>query len=371
MALAHDADMLPLRIEDISTGWLTAALSGAAPGVAVEGFEVLNVRHGFTTVVRLRLGLNAAGRAAGLPEVIMLKAGFERFTRDLAGDYSIFPFAMEVGSYEELPALGLNMPKCWFARFSQERQQMAILMEDLTLRGVTFCAGLTPVSAEEVRRRLTSLAAFHARTWDSPEIKPGGRYERFPPNGVAMFLDYMHHAGFYASGAWEKHVGLPRGAAVSSQFHDLDWMTRAMEHMAQLSDSLPNVLVHGDTHLGNLYFEPDGTPGFFDSLPRREAPMIEVAYHIANALDPAVRRACDRDLVAHYREELIRHGVAAPSLDELMRQFAAFLPYGYITFLINQSDWQTESFNTAHTGRYNVAMLDHGVRGLVDAATGR
>jgi hypothetical protein len=369
MATEQDALQLPLRIEDISAGWLTAALSRSFPGIEVTDFEVLNVRHGFTTVIRIRLDLNEAGKAAGAPEVVMLKGGFERFTRDLAGDYSIFPFAMEVGSYRELPALGLNMPRCWFAEFSDEQKQMMIVMEDLTRREVSFCHGLRPVSADQVKRRLTSLAAFHARTWDSREIKPGGKYEFFPSNGVAMFLDYMHHAGYYGSGEWEKYTGAPRGAACSTEFLDLDWMTRALEYMSRLSDEVPNVLVHGDTHLGNLYFEPDGTPGFFDSLPRREAPMIEVTYHITNALDASVRRAHDSDLVAHYRDELIRQGVAAPSLDELLHQFAAFLPYGFITFLINQSDWQTESFNTAHAARYNVAMIDHGTHALVNATT--
>lgn len=370
MATVDEAELLPLTIEDISSEWLTAALARSVPGIEVRSLEVLDVRHGFTTVIRVRIDMNDAGRAAGIPEVLMLKGGFERGTRDFAGDYSIFPFVMEVGSYKELPALGLNMPKFWFAEFSEERKQMMIVMEDLTRRGVTFGHGLRTVTADQVRDRLTSIAAFHAKTWDSPEVKPGGRYERFPPNGAAMFHDYMHHAGFYEPGVWEKHCGMPRGAAVSSEFHDLDWMNRALEYMTRLSNEVPNVLVHGDTHLGNLYFEADGTPGFFDSLPRREAPMIEVSYLITNALDHSVRRDHDHELIAHYRSELIRNGVDALSLEELLHQFAAFLPFGYITFLVNQADWQTESFNTAHTARYNAAMLDHGTHALIDKATG-
>lgn len=365
-----DAMQLPLEVEDITSEWLTAALAKSAPGIEVRKLEVVDVRNGFTTVVRVKLDINDAGKAAGIPDQLMVKGGFERFTRDFTGDYAIYPMAMEVGSYHALPELGLNMPKCWFAEFSQEQKQMIILMEDLTLRNVSFCHGLRPVSAAQVRDRLTSLAAFHARTWDSPDIKPGGRYENFPPNGIAMFHDYMGHANFYETGEWEWYCNEPRGAACSNSFHDLDWIIRALELGAKMSEELPSVLIHGDTHLGNLYFEEDGTPGFFDSLPRREPAMVEVAYHITNALDPAVRRACDRDLVAHYREELLKNGVKAPGLDDLMYQFAEFLHYGFITFLINRSEWQTESFNTAHTGRYNVAMLDHGTRDLVDKASG-
>lgn len=361
-----DVSRLPLTIEDITPEWLTAALTPAAPGIEVRKVDVVKVRNGFTTVVRAKIDVNEAGRAAGIPDQLMFKGGFEFFTRDFTGEYAIHPMRMEAASYQELPALGLRIPKCWFAEFSEEQRQMMIVMEDLTLRGVEFCHGLRPVTAARVRDRLTSLAAFHAKTWDSPDIKPGGRYERFPPNGVAMFLDYMHHANFLESGEWETYCDAPRGAACAAPFHDLDWVLRALELGARMSEELPNCLIHGDTHLGNLYFEQDGTPGFFDALPRREPGMVEVTYHIVNALDPLVRRANDRDLVAHYRNELLKNGVKAPSLDEMMHQYAEFLHYGFITFFINRSEWQTESFNTAHTARYNLAMIDNGTRELVD-----
>jgi hypothetical protein len=363
-----DAIKLPLTIEEITSEWLTHALAPSAPGIEVRKVDVIKIRNGFTTVVRAKIDINDAGKAAGIPEQLIFKGGFEFFTRDFTGEYAIHPMRMEAASYKELPALGLNVPKCWFSEFSEDQRQMMIVMEDLTLRNVDFCHGLRPVTAAQVRDRLTSLAQFHARTWDGTEIKPGGRYERFPRNGVAMFLDYMHHANFLESGEWETYCDAPRGTACAAAFLDLDWVLRSLELGAKMCEELPNVLVHGDTHLGNLYFEQDGSPGFFDALPRREPAMVEVAYHVVNALDPLVRRANDRDLVAHYREELLSCGVKAPSLGDLMHQYAEFLHFGFITFLINRSEWQTESFNTAHTARYNLAMLDNGTRALVDRA---
>jgi hypothetical protein len=368
MTAQHGADPLPLQLEEITPDFLTAALAESFPGATVRNFEIVDAHHGFTTVVRLRLDVDEAARAAGLPQTIMLKGGFEAFTRGKARDFSILPLGMEVNAYRAVPKLGLNMPACYFAAFDPERAQMIILMEDLAARTVTFGHGLRPYTPEQVRRRLTSLAAFHARTWDSPELKAGGRFAHFPSNGCAMFRDYMKHAGYTAQ-EWLRYCAMPRGAAVSTAFHDFAWLSLALEHMASLSDALPNCLVHGDTHLGNLYEEADGTPGFFDALPRREAPMIEVAYHITNALDPADRRRCDKDLVAHYRAELLRHGVPAPGLDDLLFQFASFLPNGFVTFMVNESSYQTESFNTAHTARYSAAMLDHDTKAVVEAAS--
>lgn len=357
---------LPREIDQISAEFLTAALQKRFPGVTVTGFTIPFVHHGFTTIVRLALELDEAGMASGLPSTIILKGGFEPQTRGIAGEFAIGPFMMEVGAYRNLPGLGLNMPDCYFAEFDLDRSegpQIILLMEDLGLRGVRFGHGLVPHSVEQVRNRLTAVAAFHAQTWGSAELEPGGRFEIFPRNASVLFKGYLSHVA--PPETWRQFCESPRGAACAVAFHDLDWMHRAMDFMIELGDRIPNCVIHGDLHAGNLFEEPDGRPGFYDSLPLRTAPMIEVSYHITNVLDHIDRARHDRALVEHYRQELIRHGVDAPSLDELMYQFAAFLPYGYATFMVNSTTYQTESFNTAHAARYNAAMLQHGTRDII------
>jgi hypothetical protein len=95
--------------------------------------------------------------------------------------------------------------------------------------------------------------------------------------------------------------------------------------------------------------------------------MYEVAYHVTGALDVPVRREHERDLVSHYREELVRCGVDdAPPLDELMHQFGCFLANGYMIFIVNASEFQPEAINTAYTARFSSAMLDHDTMGLVE-----
>jgi hypothetical protein len=357
---------LPREIADISAEFLTQALRQRFPGITVKDFKIPFVHHGFTTVLRLDLDLDEAGKASGLASRIVLKGGFEPQTRGIAGEFAIGPFLMEVGAYRTLPGLGLNMPDCYFAECDMnetEGPQIILLMEDLARRGAKFGHGLVPHTVEQVRNRITAVAAFHARTWDSPELAEGGRYSIFPRNVNTVFKAYFVHMA--PPDLWKKFCELPRGAACAVQFHDLDWVHRAMDFMIKLEDSIPNCVSHGDLHAGNLFEEPDGTPGFYDALPVRQAPMCEVCYHMVNVLDQGVRSRHERELVDHYRKELIRNGVTAPSLDELMFQYAAFMPYGYLTFMVNSSNWQTESFNTAHAARYNVAMLEHGVRDII------
>jgi hypothetical protein len=357
---------LPLTIDEINREWLTAALSVHAPGLRVNDFEIVDIIHGTATKIRIRLELDDAGRQAGIPPTVILKGGFEPHSRQMAPTYE-----SEGRGYRDVwPVLGLNSPTCYFADFDTEAAQTIIIMEDLVARGVTFCDPLKPQTYEQVRRRLSSLADLHAKTWNSPELEAGGRWEAIQ-NGAAMFSSYMERAGYFAPDVWQRFVALPRGAAASVRFHDLDWARRALGQLGPMIEGLPKCIVHGDTHLGNLYEDPDGTPGFFDPIPRQEPPHFEISYHITCALDAADRPRWEESLVRHYLDELSRHGVRAPGFDEVMHYFALFLLLGYAIFLVNESEYQTEAVNTAYTARYSAAMIDHRTKELFEAAEAR
>jgi len=368
MTASNKVGPLPVDIAEISPEFMSASLAGSFPGVRIARVTIEETHHGFSTVLRIHLEADRATSPADLPRTVMLKGQFEEATRRRGRDYTWMSLEMENRAYELLPELGLRIPQVYFNALDAEHAQMIILMEDLAARGVSFGHGLKPYTPEQVKRRLTSLAAFHARTWDSPELGPGGACHAVPANGATMFDHYLDHAG-YDLAEWQRYVAKPRGMACSVKFHDFDWLRRGIRLAGRLADELPNCVVHGDTHLGNLYEEPDGTPGYFDSLARREPGLMEATYHICNAMDPMDRRANDRDLVAHYRSELQGHGVDVPPLDDMMEQFAIYLIINYVTFIVNEPTYQSEAFNTAHASRANIAMLDHGTFDLVNSLT--
>jgi len=261
-----------------------------------------------------------------------------------------------------LPHTPLRFPGCYFAGFDAEAAQGIIIMEDLVARGVEFLHPQKPQKPEAVAKRLSRLAQHHAMTYGrTSEFEPGGRF-----SWATHTADSTHFDSILVPDTWKSYVDSARGAAASVCFHDLDWMIRAHQRVGAFARTQPPVLVHGDTHLGNLYIDIDGEPGFFDSLPHKSAAMQEITYHITNALDVPDRRAHERDLVAHYRYELTSYGVDVPSLDELMRQFGIFLANGYMIFIVNASEFQPEAINTAYTARYSAAMLDHDTLGLIE-----
>ena len=373
---------LPTEVEHITAEWLTEALSSRAPGLAVKGFEITEVRHGFTSLIFVTLDLNDAGREAGVPETVVIKGGFTQHSR-----HYFFGYGMEAQSYRDIwPELGLNIPRAYFVDIDIASQQSIIVMENLNARGVEFTSVYEPLNYDQIRRRLTALAQVHAKSWDSPHFKPGGKWSSVLANGIRLQRlnmeasglilsdpaqsqpeDFVQAPPFLTPDGWAEIWKLPQNALVPMQHRDLDWNRRSIEYLEALSDRLPNCIVHGDMHLHNQYDEPDGTPGYFDMMPRREPPFFEVCYTITCDLDPVDRRNWERSLVGHYVDELARHGIEQ-DFDLAMYYYAILLHQGHIWFVVNDPVWQPVRFNTANNARFQAAMVDNDTKGLLDAA---
>ena len=349
---------LPLTVEGVTTEWLTAALRQRAPLAAVNAFELMQSEYATCTKLWLRLDLNEAAKAAGIPERVVLKGGFEDHSRE----YYVMHEREARGYSEVYPVAHLPHPECYFAGYDRGQRQGIIIMEDLATRGVTFCNAFQPQSFEQVAGRLSALARFHGGTWNSPEIKPGGLW-----SDIVFFDSFDQLFRKYSQpGWWAARICLPRGAAMSLRFHDREWMIDAYAKMVSLAHSLPQCVLHCDTHLGNAYTYPDGSPGFVDIVAGTGPALLEVAYHISTSVDSADRGQWEEALVRHYLDALNQQVAHVPSLDEAMRCYSIFLIYGYFAWLKNEPHHQIEPIATAVTSRINAAMLDRDVLGLIE-----
>jgi hypothetical protein len=154
---------------------------------------------------------------------------------------------------------------------------------------------------------------------------------------------------------------------VPMQYRGLEWNRQALFYLEALFDKLPHCIVHGDLHLHNQYEDVDGTPGFFDMMPRREPPFFELCYALTCDLDPIDRRKWERSLVGHYVDELRRNGVEQ-DFDLAMYHYALSLHHGHIWFIVNDPVWQSVRFNAANNSRFSAAMADNHTKELLDAA---
>ena len=354
-ALGVMSDMaLPIAVEGVSAIWLTSALASRFPGVEVTSCSHVAVLPGTSTKVRVALEYNELGREMALPSRMIVKGGFQDHSESMKDMYR-----NEIRFYRDvLPFINMNAPKCFYACADPDHWQAVVVMEDLEQREARFCRAERPQSHEEVERRLSAMACYHAQTWNSPEFKTGGRFDWVGERFSDWSLEYQNR--YLEPDVWAHYISLPRGAAVSRYLHDRDWMVAALADIACQHKGKPACLIHGDTHLGNLFVEHDGTPGFFDAQVSRAPWSLEVAYHIGCALDIEDRRRWERPLLEHYLSRLETGGVEAPTFDEAWEDYRRDLAYGYFIFAINETRFQTEAVNTAYAARVGAALVDHG-----------
>ena len=157
--------LLPRRFEDVTAGWLTGQLAARYPGIEVLGFEVVEVKSSHTTKVRIRWDLNDAGRAAGLPEHVCLKANWS---------------GMSTGQITEREArfyhlirdrLTFPVPQSYFAMWDTDGSGNGLaIMEDLALSPGRFGTSTDRMGVDAVAVGLETLAVIHGAMWGSPVL---------------------------------------------------------------------------------------------------------------------------------------------------------------------------------------------------------
>ena len=94
--------------------------------------------------------------------------------------------------------------------------------------------------------------------------------------------------------------------------------------------------MHGDAHAGNVWEGPEGI-GLVDwQVLQRGHWSLDVAYHIAAALDIEDRRTHERALLAHYCDALAEHGGDRIDAETAFAQYRAAFPYGLLLWGITR-----------------------------------
>lgn len=349
---------LPLTVEAIDAVWLTRAISQTLPNVTVTACDVVDVLLGTSTKIRCRIAAVGEG-AETLGTTLIVKGGFEEHSPKMAAMY-----ANEARFYADIqPRIPMASPRCHFAGSDPDSHQSIVILEDLRRPGVTFCDALRPQSFDHIAQRLRAMAAYHAATWESPLFRPTGQWADIGSRFETWGLDYMRR--YLVAEVWAHYMALPRGAAVSTRLHDGAWMARALDRLGTIQNEQPKCLIHGDTHLGNLYVVGDGEPGFLDAQVARTAWHHEISYHIVCAADLADRRTWERDLLSLYLDALAEHGGPALDREQAWLDYRRSILWGLFIFLTNEVRFQTEAINTAYAARFGQAALDHDLPALL------
>jgi len=343
-----------MGLDEITAEWLSGALSRRQPGVQVSSVRMGEPVHGTGTNVKLSLEYDRPPEdGPGLPDSMWLKAGFEPHFESLAisGLYQ-----NEALFYDQLaPRVAISVPRCFYAGADRVSRQGVIVLEDLAAAGADFGRATRPLTADGAAVVLEALAGFHASTWGctwmsrldfvTPGIPTAGP-------GASYFLE--HTPDVFRTWIRERP-----DANTPESVNDPERIVRAFWALAEISCREPACLIHSDAHLDNVYFLPDGTPGYLDwGSPRVSSWAWDVNYFLVSALEIEECRRCEQDLLRHYLDRLRSHDVDSPGFDEAWLAYRQWNAYGLFVKIVNPDYFKPREINVAWMSRHVAAAED-------------
>ena len=301
--------------------WLSAAL-----GLRFPGIEVTRVTRG-PVVARMstnaRFAIECAGRLPdGLAPTLCAKGYFSEQQRPMAhvGE----PEARFYAALAESSGVHTLTPV--YAAVDDETRHGVVITEDVIAAGGRFLDALTPYSVDQTAASLSELARLHAHTWG--DAGPADAPWLAPRIAVLLQTRGVEHVRANFEGAV--------GVEVDPAMRDPQRLLNAYVAIAARDASAGGwAVIHGDTHVGNLFLDASGRPGLVDwQLVQRGHWSLDVAYHIASALETREREHSERDLLAHYLAELRAHGTAPPAPGEAWQAYRQSIVYGLYLWAI-------------------------------------
>ncbi len=334
---------VPRRPADITAAWLSEVLGSEVADVAIT--ETIG---GTATKVLLRV--DYAGRSE-LPETMCLKAGM--------GDHA--PFMAQAGIYateavffrDELRHSKVRAPQVYWADVDDDLFG-AVLIEDLSRPSIRFCSSRVPLAPDEVVSVLDNVALLHAGRWNSAWLTRTRWLEHFSdPNSKGRAYFSMLEAPTVQEFIDKRTDVLPPELTSAQRCIDLFWGFVAG---SELGDQ---TLLHGDLHVGNVYFDGPRAAMCDWQVVGRGSPAFDLAYLIGSAMTIGQRRESERDLLRHYLSALASAGVAAiPDEQELWSLYRAHMAYGLFAWLTTPEAFQAPDIIAEVVRRFATAVVD-------------
>lgn len=318
-------DILVRRPDDLTPDWAQQIVNKHSPGATVSGLNIISVDTGTTTRIRLAIEHDGPATLARrwfvkLPSLAWRAKLITALPRLL---HTEIRFYNEAARY-----VPVAIPD-FLAAQSEPGKGATLVLRDVTECGAIAGSPGDALTAAQATLVIKQLARFHAHFWN--KIDPvrtyhwlAGPVRRLEDQlGAALAVPLMKR-GLHLAGKF-----------VPSTIHALavHYARNRRRAMRFLSEG-PQTLVHHDCHPGNLFWR-QSQPGLLDwQLVRFGDGIGDVAYFLATALDPEVRRIHEASLLSIYAQGLKDHGVRDIDTNILLQRYRAHLTYAFEAMVV-------------------------------------
>lgn len=304
----------PRSVADLDAPTLSRLMNRTVTSVSVLGGDA-------GTSARARLALTGDD----VPGTVFVKLPAETAATRLMGELGRLGDT-EVRFYRQLRPELTGAPAAYGSAFDPVTGRYVLVLEDLPAAECRFPDTLHPLDRDQAALVVELLARLHATFWGRLSAPGGGPF-----------------GWVYSPSA--DHTSLLTGRLLKTSARRIAERTDIPVHVgryiddnyrsaAQLIDTPPHTVMHGDAHPGNVYFR-NGSAGLLDwQAVRRGHPSRELAWTLVASMTPQARQAAQRELLDTYRRALAAAG--GPDLDreELWRRYRQAALYAYVAALI-------------------------------------
>lgn len=317
--------VLVRRPGDLTVAWAQRIVAGHAADVTVSKINVLSADVGTTTRVRVAVEHNGPET---LPRRWFVKLPSQSWR---ARCITALPRLLqtEVRFYQEVAQAVPVLRPTVLAAQSRCGQGTTLVLADVTEHGAVPGGPGDALTAAQATAVVEQLARLHVQFVNAASLDHQYRWLAGPVRrwedrlGTALAVPLMQR-------------GLRRaGSAVPIALHApaVQYARRRRQVMRVLADG-PRTLVHHDVHPGNLFWQ-QSQPGFLDwQLVRIGEGIGDVAYFLATALTPDIRRTCEGRLLARYQDILEEHRIADLDSTTLRQRYRAHLTYAFEAMVV-------------------------------------
>lgn len=323
-----------LNRAQITPSWLTNTLAAAGIEASVVDIEVEPIIAGYYGSSS-RLTIQYDEDDESLPRSLFLKMATEHESaRQSAAEGGMYRY--EVGFYRDLaPWVNISTPRCFAAEVSDDNSAFVLLLEDAApLVQPDQVEGL---SLDQAKLAMGELAGLHASTWQG--------------NGMEA-CDWATPDAAVMAEAFSQPIVQNKSGFIEQFKADLtDEYIQILERLANKSkawweyhySSSNQVASHWDFRGDNMLFGQRN--GEFAMVTIDWTAMLggggkDLAHFLGTSLLPELRKGNELELVTHYHQTLLAHGISDFSLQECVDDYhrSLFYPIHVVVSVVGSVD---------------------------------